>query len=307
MASTTNWRSNAGQPPRQRAPANRGPIPHWQVGDIAFFKPAEEFSQAESAELLETGRVCAKATRHPVIILASSQDSQHYIITTVSAYASDEYNNYLPPWKQGAHRRKDINGFRAFEGSVKPNNNYGHLYLADNQLWPKVKTSWVYIHNPCLVPASTLIRYNKPGSQLRMTPESLQDLTSHMDAKSWSFRKQKMDLKAMTELRESAKRQTEQPWRQQDKEYVSKTVPLGVKFTNIIDRSRPPSHGEIAHAAPKPSMKTYAQITGHENVRITVSGIKPSWAAVAARSTSIVKSMTCQPPTAMASQLGSWN
>ncbi|KAI1200216.1 hypothetical protein F5X97DRAFT_341040 [Nemania serpens] len=261
MASSMSWRSNACQPPLQCTPAKRAPTFHWQVGDIAFLKSADEFSQAERAELLETGRVCARATSHPVIILDCSNDSRYYIITTVSAYASDEHNQYRPPWRQSAHVRKDINGFRAFKGSAKPNNTYGHLHLADNKLWPKVKTSWVYIHHPCLVPASTLIRYNKSQSRLRMTPESLQDLTSHMDAKSWAFRKQKMEIKTMTELRETAEKQTEKTWKQQDKE------------------NRPPSQSEITHGAPKPFTKTYPQSAGPKNVYIKTAGTNTAWGA----------------------------
>ncbi|KAJ8119897.1 hypothetical protein ONZ43_g3255 [Nemania bipapillata] len=163
----TNERSNGRSRPHQHGPAKRKAVPRWNLGDIAFLKPEIMFSEAENRELLQTGRVHSNATCHPVIILDRSDDGQHYIVTTVSAYSSSEANNFLPPWAQRAHSQKDVNSFRAFEGSAKPNNNFQHLRLADNQKWPKVETSWVYIRRLYLVPLSTLVNYNKSPSQLR--------------------------------------------------------------------------------------------------------------------------------------------
>ncbi|KAI0553908.1 hypothetical protein F4679DRAFT_580078 [Xylaria curta] len=171
MASTKE-QSNATQQ-LQRIPAGPKSMPHWQTGDIAFLKWAETFSQTEQVELLQTRRVPTRATGHPVIILACSNDSRYYIVTTVSAYGSGDYNNCLPPWEQSVHKRKNINAFCAFEGSAWPNDKFEPLRLADNKQWPKVETSWVYIYNPYLVPATTLIHYTKSKSQLRMEPRSL--------------------------------------------------------------------------------------------------------------------------------------
>ncbi|KAI0518096.1 hypothetical protein F5B22DRAFT_645347 [Xylaria bambusicola] len=156
----------------------------WQIGDIAFLKPYEQFNETEH---LDSGRVHSKATNHPVIILDRSSDMRRFTVTTVSAYSSGEDNDYLPPWEQACHRMKDINSFRAFYGSQKPNGNSRHLHLADGKMWPKPKTSWVYIHHWSVVPASVLIQYDKPRCQLRMAPESLQDLLADMNTKSHDY------------------------------------------------------------------------------------------------------------------------
>ncbi|KAJ8124722.1 hypothetical protein O1611_g8917 [Lasiodiplodia mahajangana] len=98
-----NEPSNNKQRPRKFPAAG----PKWQVGEVAFLKPASEFTEIERKELLETGRVRHNATGHPVIILDRSEDSPYFLVTTVSAYGSGQDNNYLPPWEQRAHSHKD--------------------------------------------------------------------------------------------------------------------------------------------------------------------------------------------------------
>ncbi|KAI0441459.1 hypothetical protein F4803DRAFT_552126 [Xylaria telfairii] len=213
QANTTNQR------PRQRGPTSRRSTPCWQTGDIAFLKPADAFNDREWSELLNSRRVPINATGHPVIILAMSDDSRYYIVTTVSAYSSSEENNFLAPWKQAFHKRKDINGFRAFEGCERPNEKFDFLRLAEKKKWPKEKTSWVYIHNPCLVPVTTLLRYTKPRTSLRMEPESLQGLLSHMEEKSRKFRDQKVEMARMTPAQPAPEPQ------QQKVEAVVQTAP----------------------------------------------------------------------------------
>ncbi|TGJ79088.1 hypothetical protein E0Z10_g9676 [Xylaria hypoxylon] len=269
-----NARSNTNQRPRQCASTSPRPTPHWQLGDIAFLKHAERFSQTERTELLESGRVYSGATGHPVIILDRSDDSQHYIVMTVSAYASSEYNDYLPPWKQGFHARKDINGFRAFEGSARPNNNKQHLRLADGKTWPKVKTSWVYIYHHILVPASTLINYDKSRSQLRMAPESLQDLVNHIQGRSWRFREQKSTMNTRMEPSEPVAKNFQRNFRQDDKE----------------NHQRLP--GNIAQPPSKPCPSVLLERTGLNNTSAT--GSKPLWSTIAAKSTSTATSLTCK-------------
>ncbi|KAI1436443.1 hypothetical protein GGR50DRAFT_235860 [Xylaria sp. CBS 124048] len=171
------------------------PPPQWNTGDIAFLKPSDMFSCEERAELIDTRRLPLKALTHPVIILDKSSDSKDYMVTTVSAYSSGPDNNFLAPWKQIHHRRKDANSFRAFEGSEKPKgNNFQYLNLADSKQWPKRKTSWVNAQSVYLVPASVLVRYDKSPCQLRMDPASLQDLLSHMGSASRKFQDLKEKL-----------------------------------------------------------------------------------------------------------------
>ncbi|KAH8163566.1 hypothetical protein CIB48_g4698 [Xylaria polymorpha] len=219
--------ANTYQRPQRRRPANRTSTPCWQTGDVAFLKQAEAFNETERRELLDSRRVPTNATGHPVIILAKSDDSRYYIVTTVSAYKSGEDNNFLPPWKQEFHKRKDIGGFRAFEGSERPNKNFEFLRLADGKKWPKEKTSWVYIHNPSLVPVTTLLRYTKPRTDLRMEPASLQDLLGHMEAKSRKFCEQKVEMAKRTPTQPAQKPQ------QQKVEIVVKTTPTQPTPANL--------------------------------------------------------------------------
>ncbi|KAI0813157.1 hypothetical protein GGR55DRAFT_639489 [Xylaria sp. FL0064] len=206
----------------------------WQPGDIAFLKQAERFSNAERKELLDSGRVREKATGHPVIILGRSDDSRGYVVTTVSAYNSGDHNNYLPPWKQETHKSKDINGFRAFEGSVKPNNSFQHLCLEGGK-------SWVYIHYQSTVPASTLINYDKPRCQLRMTPESLQDLLDHVPAKPKNFRGRGPATNARREPNRPAAKIPQKNWGHDDKEYESQASGSYLTCTNMVNRNSQPS------------------------------------------------------------------
>ncbi|KAI1272873.1 hypothetical protein F5Y07DRAFT_412156 [Xylaria sp. FL0933] len=233
----------------------------WQPGDIAFLKPAERFSKTERKELIDSGRVREKATGHPVIILGRSNDPRGYVVTTVSAYNSGDHNNYLPPWKQERHKTKDINGFRAFEGSVKPNNNFRHLSLEGGKSWPKPKTSWVFIHFRSTVPASTLIKYDKPKSQLRMTPESLQDLLDQVQAKPKNFRGRGPATNARREPNKPAAKISQKNWGHDDKE-----------------NSQPSPKGSVSQG-------------------LVSTGNKPLWSAVVAKSTTTTTSATCKAKT----------
>ncbi|GAW14267.1 hypothetical protein ANO14919_036670 [Xylariales sp. No.14919] len=269
-----NKRSKTKQQPRQCPSVSPRATTHWRLGDIAFFKPAERFSQIERAELLESGRIHESATGHPVIILDRSSDSQYYIVTTVSAYGAGEHNDYLPPWKQPFHTRKDINGFRAFEGSARPNNERQYLRLVDGNVWPKIKTSWVYIHNALLVLASTLINYDKPRCQLRMASESLQDLLNHIKARSRCFRVQQTAMSTKMGPSEPAAKDSKQNWRQDDKE----------------------NHQLLPEKIAQAPLKSYSHVirepTGLNYTSATSS--KPLWGTIAAKSTSTATSMTCK-------------
>ncbi|KAI1422542.1 hypothetical protein F5Y12DRAFT_799466 [Xylaria sp. FL1777] len=252
-----NGRSNTNEQLPRCASVSPMPTHQWQPGDIAFLKQAEKFSQTERTDFLDSGRIRYNATGHPVIILGRSSDQRDYIVTTVSAYSSGEYNNYLPPWKQEFHKGKDINGFRAFEGSAKPNNNFQHLYLADGKVWPKFRTSWVYIHHTPVVPASTLISYDKARSQLRITPESLQDLLGHMKARSRDFRGRGTATNAKREIKERVVKNFQQNWRHDDKE----------------------------NRQPLPNNRGQGPNT---------TGSKPLWSTIAAKSTSTANNKTCK-------------
>ncbi|KAF2967951.1 hypothetical protein GQX73_g5601 [Xylaria multiplex] len=269
-----NRRSNIKQQPQQCASVR------WQLGDIAFLKSAEGFCQIEREELLESGRVHSSATGHPVIILDRSKDGQYYIVTTVSAYGSGEHNKYLPPWGQSSHKRKDINGFRAFEGSARPNDEYQHLRLANGKLWPKFRTSWVYIHSLLLVPASTLIEYDKPRCQLRMAPESLQDLLSHVQAKERRFREQKAKMDAETV---PVAKSSQINWRRDGKEQVSQAPQSPVKTNDMVNRNHQQLSSQITIVPSKSCSNATLGRIGLDDAN--TAGSKPLWSAVVAKST----------------------
>ncbi|KAI1343141.1 hypothetical protein F5Y15DRAFT_429107 [Xylariaceae sp. FL0016] len=163
-------------------------FPTWKAGDVAFLKTSESFNSTDYYDLIKSGYLPSGATCHPVIILESSPDSRYHHVTTISAYSSDEYSNFRPPWQQDIHYAKWACDFRAFDGSVKPNNDYDHLHLADGQMCPKLRTSWVYIQRLYVVPSRVLGTFDKAKQPLRMTQQSLRDLIDHMKAKSKCFK-----------------------------------------------------------------------------------------------------------------------
>ena len=249
----TSWqcRRNRNSPSRQIIATRRSQSPdseteqntknQWELGEIAFLKKADHFTKGERETLLDSQNVRDKATGHPVIILDRSPDRKLYVITTVSAYKSDRRNDYLPPWKQNCHFQKDEDGFRAFAGSEKPDNNRPHLRLAGGERWPKPKTSWVYIHFCSVVPASVLINYDKPACQLRMDPESFEDLCIHMHQKSRLYRfRWKTNAKDAKEAAQKRFGISRVPWRPGDKEYESQTSTCWFRFTHTADRNRSP-------------------------------------------------------------------
>ncbi|KAI0391088.1 hypothetical protein F5Y17DRAFT_25493 [Xylariaceae sp. FL0594] len=165
---------------RQASSATAPRSSQWRDGQVVFLKWADSFDDDERRDLLDSGHLHARATGHPVIILYSTNDGSHFIVSTVSAYSSSDSNGNLPPWQQPAHRRKCQDDFRAFKGSARPNDKHAYLHLAAGQQWPKPKTSWVFVQRPFLVPASVLFRYTKAqGRQLSLTSNSLNDLRQH--------------------------------------------------------------------------------------------------------------------------------
>ncbi|KAI1494845.1 hypothetical protein F5X96DRAFT_614722 [Biscogniauxia mediterranea] len=165
----------------------------WETGEIAFLRNAYEFNAADHKALLATRYLHVNATCHPVIILAHSDDYGHYLVTTISAYGYNESNGFTPPWRQPCHQHKSVDGFRAFEGSERPNTKFPYLRLADGRSCPKVCASWVYIHTTFIVPASTLKIFDKSPHRLRMAPESLTDLLEHMKARSRMYQTESID------------------------------------------------------------------------------------------------------------------
>ncbi|KAI5865947.1 hypothetical protein GGS23DRAFT_594103 [Durotheca rogersii] len=153
---------------------------NWKDGEIAFLKGVDQFNHTEYRSLIASGYMREATTQHPVIVLEHSSDYQHYLITTVSAYGSSRENSYLAPWRQACHRRKCRESFRAFFGSEKPSEEHDYLWLEPGQQFPKPKTSWVYIRLCFVVPASTLTRFDKTPTQLRVTQESLKALLRDM-------------------------------------------------------------------------------------------------------------------------------
>jgi hypothetical protein len=125
------------------------------------------------------GYMNERALGHPVIILDRiSPESDHVLITSVSAY-SVERNGGLPPWEQFCHRKKNPESFRSFNGCERYNTSVPPLYLVDGQM-PKPEASWVYCESLYVVPLSVIGVFTKSKTQLRMRPDSLEELMTFM-------------------------------------------------------------------------------------------------------------------------------
>lgn len=110
----------------------------WAKGEVAFLKSAEDLCDADWSAL--AGQIPERAMGHPVIILDQNTESKEYVVTTVSAYKSGQWNNFLPPWNQSCHKNKNRSAFLAFAGSEKPSKAQKHLELQQG-CWPKPETS----------------------------------------------------------------------------------------------------------------------------------------------------------------------
>lgn len=153
-----------------------------QERDIVFLRKHEFLTPHDYDCLARTGYLPRAAAGHPVIVLHYEQDSTHAIVTTVSAYSSGADNNNLAPWNQSHLRRMGRGVFRAFQGSERPDNRRASLQLEDGKLMPKPKCSWVNTSCAFVVPITALQRFDKSDTRLRMTSESLMDLSVHMRA-----------------------------------------------------------------------------------------------------------------------------
>lgn len=113
----------------------------WSAGDIAFLRSHREFNRHDFTTFIRSKQLERGATSHPVIILTRrSTTATHVLVTPVSAYSSGPDNGYRPPWTQRRHRSKARHDFRAFCGSVRPQNERAHLFLEAGSM-PKPETS----------------------------------------------------------------------------------------------------------------------------------------------------------------------
>ncbi|KAI1319754.1 hypothetical protein F5Y16DRAFT_405852 [Xylariaceae sp. FL0255] len=165
---------------------------HWQVGQIAFLKDFHSFSD-DGFKLIRNKSIPRGACKHPVIILARSQNGAEYIVTTVSAYSSGPTNNHIAPWRWDRFQHLQRDGFRAFKGSQRPDADNDYLKLRQGQSWPKPLTSWVYIHHTYKVTSSMLGVFTRvPG--LQMTQHSINALIMDISGNSDKFLKQQRSL-----------------------------------------------------------------------------------------------------------------
>ncbi|KUI53907.1 hypothetical protein VP1G_01502 [Cytospora mali] len=159
-----------------------GSLRTWQDGDIAFLKICHSFSPRDYNDLIVSGYIHEKATCHPVIILKAN--SGKAIITPVTAFSSGPENNFLPPWQQIYHKQKNLDDFRAFVGTRRPNNKHASLKLADARMqMPKPQVSWVYLKHFWTVPDTVLGRFNKAAGILQIAKDSLAQLRQDIKQK----------------------------------------------------------------------------------------------------------------------------
>ncbi|KAK3378722.1 hypothetical protein B0T24DRAFT_568271 [Lasiosphaeria ovina] len=170
-----NWRHSPRGRFGQRRPDN------WKEGDVAFLLPASSFSAEDHNNLIAGGYMAEKATGHPVIILKRiSGQSTHVLVTPVSAYSSGDFNNFLPPWRQIYHSRKNPRDFRSFDGCERSNRDYPPLFLEGGMAMPKPQASWVNIQSVWSVPLTVIGRFHKSRDHLRVRHDSLDSLRAHM-------------------------------------------------------------------------------------------------------------------------------
>lgn len=110
-------------------------------GEIHHFKSLDRLNALDRRCLSVPEANLRKASSHPVIILHCPPASTHAVVTTISAYASGDFNNNLAPWKQRKHQCKRSSEFRAFVGSERPNDRRALLELEGGLKMPKEKVS----------------------------------------------------------------------------------------------------------------------------------------------------------------------
>ncbi|KAI0477476.1 hypothetical protein GGR56DRAFT_673849 [Xylariaceae sp. FL0804] len=208
-------RRQAGQkrPLSPGSTVNKQTTQSWNIGDVAFLKEKEAFSDIDRQELIESRVLPFGALGHPVIILDSSPDSSHHIVVTVSAYNSGPDIDYKAPWKQSYHNQKNPEDFRAFFGSERPGDKHDYLRLEEGQSWPKPKTSWVYTKASFLVPSTVLREFRrsrvKGWKHLHVTQASIDSLRAQMTASSSKFPVLTRDLKLQTSERRPKRANTQ--------------------------------------------------------------------------------------------------
>lgn len=231
----------------------------WQEGEIAYLKSSEFYSSDDWRKLEINPERPFRASNHPVIILKKGKpttDGQFYLVTTVSAYSSDAENNYLPPWCQRHHRYKNRTDFRSLSGCELVNDKRKPLYLEPGQSMPKPQASWVYIQSVHIVPAGVLGFFTKSPVQLRVTPESLQDLVGHMKERCAVWTESVQDKRICASDNPS--------------EGVQQVLPPQIEVIAAPTKATPPTAAEVAKT-PAPEPKAGPASIAH----------KRSWASIA--------------------------
>ncbi|KAK8105129.1 hypothetical protein PG999_008488 [Apiospora kogelbergensis] len=167
MASQTynhraDWRSSCSSTSYQQTRRTRQSQVHWESGHLAFLTSHEKWNEEDHYNLIDSKELHPKATNHPCVILKRFQDSDHCLITPVSAFSASEETSFLPPWKQRCHRFKKAEDFRSFQGSESSSSDSDSdsstdetcqlLELRNGRTMPKPKASWIYIQHIYVVP-----------------------------------------------------------------------------------------------------------------------------------------------------------
>ncbi|KAK8010098.1 hypothetical protein PG990_009063 [Apiospora arundinis] len=173
---------------------------HWEAGYLAFLTHFETWNQNDRDNPIRSKAVDRKATNHPCVILERFPDSDHCLITPVSAFNATEETGFLPPWKQPWHgkRKPKTFGLSAAQRAL--------LELRNGRTMPKPRASWIYIQHIYVVPVHLLILFKKPGQGLKSEPReprqltqaSLHNLRAHIQNECSIFQKQ---INALHQLR----------------------------------------------------------------------------------------------------------
>ncbi|KAK6853809.1 hypothetical protein PG995_010621 [Apiospora arundinis] len=193
---------------------------HWEAGHLAFLTHFETWNQNDTGNLIRSKAIDRKATNHPCVIIQRFPDSDHCLITPVSAFNASKETGFLPPWKQPWHSKKKADDFRSFRGSESSSSSSSGscsdittslpfqqlLELRNGRTMPKPRASWIYIQHIFVVPVHLLIHFKKPGlgrkseprEPRQLTQASLHNLRAHIQNECSIFQKQ---INALHQLR----------------------------------------------------------------------------------------------------------
>ncbi|KAK6827441.1 hypothetical protein PG987_010782 [Apiospora arundinis] len=307
---------------------------HWEAGYLAFLTHFETWNQNDRDNLIRSKAVDRKATNHPCVILERFPDSDHCVITPVSAFNATEETGFLPPWKQPWHGKKKAEDFRSFRGSESSSSSSSDsgsdittslpfqqlLELRNGRTMPKPRASWIYIQHIFVVPVHLLIPFKKPGQGRKSEPReprqltqaSLHNLRAHIQNECSIFQKQ---INALHQLRREGRllgcESQERPQQQCSSSSAAYSVSL---HSHEADQTQPtinPTTYASAVATSPPqrvvdSTSASSDSTSRYSREVKLTSKSATYASAAATTTSQKCVSFSIPPSPLAATRGPW-